>query len=533
MTAFVRFSPLFVVVTLALSGALACGPGANIDPDAGSGGPSVPLPVLRDGGTPPPPDAGGPGDDDAGQPGTDAGPGDVDSGPQPDAGQPDAGQPDAGQPDAGQPDGGVPVVLTSAEGGPCYEAAGAVCEEGLVCTPYYVSGAGTCARPCATEGQACAGGGTCTDYGVDDPFLVCATAVADGAGCDPEQLVVCSGDGLCFNDDEQALGGTCRTPCSCQTGTSCSTAACPTSTCVVTDLQQGDGLCGATAQLGQPCDPVGGGVICEGNAVCLIDALGNGTCRARCETPGTTDPACTGTDACFGEAGAGYCLPTTNLGQGELCTDGTQTPVIPLTCGTGLDCIHNASKHDEGFGACLEDCASEGDAACETGGCYNIDSVIPGGGARCLSELPRGARGCDPLEIVCGDDGGVCVTLNDDATICKQRCAFADCPGGACPCASGESCVRFLDDELEGVCGTLVGHGEACDQDADVYCAPAPGEEAAENAFSACVDTCRFICRLPSMAPDDPDLTCPSGMECRTDPTGRLNDTVRVCVDVP
>lgn len=528
MTAFPRPSLLFVVVPLALASGLACGPGPALDEDAGGGGPNVPLPVLRDGGMPPLPDANGPSDEDAGQSGSDAGR--PDAGPGDDAGPlPDAGGPPT---DAGQPDGGVPVVLTSVEGGPCYEAAGAVCEDGLVCAPFYVSGAGTCARPCDVEGQACAGGGTCSDYGTDsEPFLVCATPVADGGGCDPEQLVVCSGEGLCIPDDDAPLGGTCRTPCTCQTGTTCSTSTCAASTCVVTDLTTGDGFCGAAAQVGQPCDPIGGGVFCEGNASCLIDVLGNGTCRLRCETPGPDDPACAGNTECFGDPGDGFCLPTTDLGQGELCTDGTTTPVIPLTCAAGFGCIHTDDQ-PAGLGLCLEACSAVDDPTCETGGCYSIDPPVTGGGVRCLTELPRGDRGCDGLAAICEGDNGVCVTLADDDTICKQRCTIA----APTECAGGETCVTtFLASPDVGVCGTLVGEGEACDEDDDVYCAPAPGEATAGNAFSTCVaEQCRFICRYPDATTTEPvDLACPAGMECRPDPTGRLLETVHICVTAP
>ncbi len=523
-----RFVHISFLIPLVLASALGCTPPPIDLQDAGDGRPDGFLPPLRDSGLPPLHDAGeGPHDDDGGpEPldggSLDAGPG-VDSGPLPDAGAPvDAG-----------PD--VVVVLTSAELGPCYEAAGAVCEDGLVCAPYFVSGAGTCARPCATEGQACAGGGTCASFGSDEePSLACATEVAEGAGCDPEQLLLCAGEGVCIPDDDAPLGGVCRTPCTCQTGSSCSTSACGADTCVVINLMTSSGYCGAAAQAGEACDPIGGGVFCEGDATCLIDGLGVGTCRLRCDAPGTGDPICSGLPghACFGEVDDGFCLPTTNLGQGEACTDGTTTPVIALTCAAGFDCIHDPAKHTAGFGSCLEDCTADGDATCETGGCYDIDADPVVVDARCLSELPRGARGCDPLEIVCGDVAGVCVNLSDDS-ICKKRCAFADCPGGSCACAVGESCVAFLDNALEGVCGTLVAEGGACDEDADLYCAPAPGQESEGNAFAVCAaDTCQYLCRYPDSTTGAPvDLACPAGMECAADPTGRLLPTVHVCRD--
>lgn len=515
MIAFARAS-LLLVASLALVGAAACGPGNLVDEDAGTEGPGNLLPVV-DGGLPPP-DAGGPGDSgtaDGGVP--------PDSGPSTDAGLPDGG---VNPPDSGVPDSGVPAVMTSGEGGPCYEAAGGRCEAGLVCAPLFTSGAGTCARPCSVEGQVCGGGGVCTSFG-EDEVLACATQVQDGAGCDPEQLIVCGGEGVCISDENQPLGGTCRTPCSCPTGTACSTAACGAKACIVTSAA-GDGYCGVAAQLGQSCDPVSGGVFCEGNAVCVFDDLGSGTCRSRCQTPGTSDPACSGNSACFGEPGDGFCLPTTNRGQGELCTDGTTTPAIPLSCATGFGCIHDPNFHTAGFGACLEDCSTGGHDVCETGSCYDLQPVIPGGGARCLTEMPRGARGCGGLVNICGDDDGVCVTLSSDDTICKQRCTLA----APTECGSGESCVRYLDSPEFGVCGTLAGYEEACDEDADVYCAPAPGEGTTGNAFSACVERCRFICRYTQNG-SPVQLTCPSGMECRPDPTGRLVDTVHVCVETP
>src|SRR5690606_23603278 len=118
------------------------------------------------------------------------------------------------------------------------------------------SGAGTCARPCLVEGQACAGGGACNDFGsASEPSLACAVEAAEGEGCDPERLILCGGEGVCLADDESPLGGTCRTRCTCQTGSVCSAGACPTSTCVVVDLSAGAGYCGVPAQPGEACDP--------------------------------------------------------------------------------------------------------------------------------------------------------------------------------------------------------------------------------------------------------------------------------------
>lgn len=496
--------------------------------DGGDGRPPSFLPPIRDSGVPPVTDAG---PQDAG-PTSDAGP--QDSGPAPDGGPlpTDAGS-DAGPEDAGA----VDVVLVSPEGGPCYEPGGAVCEQDLVCAPYYVSGAGTCARACDVEGQACTGGGACTDFGTSaEPFLICATEVADGEGCDPEQLIVCGGGGVCLANDDDPLGGTCRTPCTCQTGTSCSTSACTASVCVVVNLQTSAGYCGATAQPGEACDPIAGGLFCEGDATCLIDELGAGTCRARCDAPGTTDPSCTSLPdhACFGDVDDGFCLPTTNLGQNEVCTDGTTTPAIPLTCAPGFGCIHLAD-HAVGYGLCLEDCAGTGDAACETGRCYGIESIAAGGGDRCLTELPRGMRGCDYPTTRCEGEAPVCVALNDDESICKQRCTVASCPGGACECQGTESCITtFLASTDTGVCGTERARNEPCDEDLDLYCAPAPGEDIEGNAVGLCLaERCQYLCRYPgATAGTFVDLACPGGMECRPDPTGRLLDTVQVCVDV-
>src|SRR5690606_37422334 len=117
---------------------------------------------------------------------------------------------------------------------------------------------------------------------------------------------------------------------------------------------------------------------------------------------------------------------------------------------------------------------------------------------------------------------------------CKQRCTIASCPGGACECAGGDTCVTsILASPDLGVCGRLAGYEEACDEDADLYCAPAPGEATAGNAFSVCVDRCRYVCRYNDVNGTPVELACPSGMDCRADPTGRLLDTVQVCVDVP
>jgi hypothetical protein len=511
--------------------ALACAQGAPDDGDAGRG-PITSLPVLdpedlpddHDPTWPPPPDAGPAADAGGSPPPT----GDAGSTPS------DAG---ATAPDAGGPD--VPTVLTSDEGGPCFPAGGAVCSGDLICVALYDSGAGTCARGCDAEGSACAGGGSCVDMGtLEAPALACAEEVASGEGCDPESLVLCAGDAVCFASSADPLGGLCRTRCHCDAGDSCVDAACAPETCVVTDASSGDGFCGSAAGPFEACSPVRDGVWCAGDAVCFLDELGDGECWPRCTTSGDSDPVCDATgqpSACFGDDESGrFCQRTSDLGQGELCTDGSTSPAIPLSCASGFGCLAVSDTLPAGLGLCLEDCSGGGASDCETGDCYNVEPLVAGAGARCLTELPSGTRGCstDAPEPRCGGESPVCVTLSGDETICKTSCVIADCPSGACTCGAGQACAgSFLASDTTGVCGEEVAVGASCDEDADVYCAPAPGEDDDTKAFSACLaDSCHWVCAFPDGAGGTESLTCPSGYTCRTDPTGRLNDSVSVCV---
>jgi hypothetical protein len=497
--------------------------------DAGAG--TTLLPGLRDGGLPPLHDGGS--SDDAGAPAEDAGAPDAGA-PAEDAGAPDAGAPDGGPPEASPEDGGgILPLLVSPEGGPCFLEGLAFCEAGLVCAPLYASGAGTCARACAVEGQACAGGGTCVDYGpTGEPALVCADEVASGAGCDVENLVVCGDDGLCLPNDQEPLGGTCRTRCSCQSGESCSSSACSPETCVVTSFATGAGFCGTPAPVGASCAPITEGVFCEGNAVCLLEATGAGTCRQRCPDLGAVCPGLPDSAVCFGSTSPGYCLPTVELGQGEVCTDGSTTPVTPLTCASSFGCISFESL-PAGLGLCLEDC-SDVSGECSTGECYDLGAQAPTAGLRCLTELPRGTRGCglDAPEPFCeGGASAACVRLVGNDSICKLLCTLANCPAGeGCECPADESCIdSYLSSAVLGVCGQLAERGEACKSDADVYCAPAPGEDVETNAFSACLaEECRFVCRYESQG-TAVELACPADLVCAPDPTGRLLPTVHLC----
>lgn len=527
---------LLVGATLVVS---ACDSGRLQPQDGGVEPDTLPLPIVDAGEPGVPEPSVGPGaepDSDGGEP--DVGPGvepDTDGGAEPDPGPTDGGSPDI---DAGEPfDAGPPVIYSvAAEGEPCYVQGGTPCADGLLCAPIFNSGAGTCAQSCDVVDTPCPSGGTCTDLPFNgSPNLVCADRAAEGEGCSVEDLILCGSDGACLSDDTEPLGATCRTRCTCAQGETSCAGGCASGSCVVVDPAAGGGFCGAPRAVGQSCSPAANAQLCEGDAVCLLDRTTpeTGTCRARCNTPGDADSACLALPtphACFGPANAGTCLPTTNRTQGEVCTTGTPAPDIARTCANGFACLSVHADDAPGFGRCLRDC-SGGQPDCvgnET--CFSVENLAPGGGQRCITELPRGTQGCDPPEPNCDD---TCVVDADGNGICRLSCTIANCPGGNCECGASESCLGLLADPAMGICGTTVERGETCDEDAEIFCADAPNQDVDGNAFSICLSTCYFVCEFDPADGPVVNLDCPAGLECAADPTGRLLSTVKVCVEPP
>lgn len=88
----------------------------------------------------------------------------------------------------------------------------------------------------------------------------------------------------------------------------------------------------------------------------------------------------------------------------------------------------------------------------------------------------------------------------------------------------------MLEGATEGLCGTLAGLDDACDESRDIYCEKAPGEDDLANAFAWCAGRCVMLCRYEMPGEPAIELSCPSGYTCREDPIGRILPDVHICV---
>lgn len=215
-----------------------------------------------------------------------------------------------------------------------------------------------CSRLC-TDSSQCGASEGCFQAQVENQIRkYCARQVALGDTCGAAELRQCSGNSggqiiQCIDSGTDA-GSRCMLRCEvagdCPGGQDCSVA-----------FGDGNGVCGAPTQPGDPCDQ-SQFVFCSAGQVCVVVSGTAGFCHTTCGTVGDTcanGGACISADPCS-SSGQPFCVTPQPI-------DGTCNALNDEFCGTGADCVNLSAPDGGAVLLCKPDCTSG--QSCATGTC--------------------------------------------------------------------------------------------------------------------------------------------------------------------
>ncbi|MBI5493863.1 MAG: hypothetical protein HY904_02485 [Deltaproteobacteria bacterium] len=243
-------------------------------------------------------------------------------------------------------------------------------------------------------------------------------------------------------------------------------------------------------------------------------------------------------------AGAGSSSSAAGAAQEEeICNAAT-------LCAPGLDCVNLGA----GLGAhCLTPCAPAADGGTVQSTCRVEQKCLPATteGGYCLRMAARDQMCTDPLTgavdpmLLC--EPGLTRLVDDpaDPTICgcKLLCSLGSCPGAACECATGESCIAgVVNSATQGACGTPLQPWDMCDNPFDYpfssseYCVVPASVTSSNKPIPQCwypnfdftnfQSYCQLLCDYPGYVTN---AACPMGMLCLPASEDAWGPDVRTC----
>ncbi len=361
---------------------------------------------------------------------------------------------------------------------------------------------GACFEQECEENSDCQGGYLCTESRcVSIDPVICE---ADTLRCDGDVVVDCNGDGTdatrsdCAADERCVEDGdlaACLVLVCAPNEIGCSDAGgaflCDATGTSRTEVPCNDNqYCQAGVCRNRQCEP--SSATCSGDALVLCDALGSATESLLCDdTPACEDEAfgcaCVD-DGCVPRV----CQPETSecAANGYRSCNDNGTGYAPLvacdeSCAGGA-CVPSTCTAGEArcSGDTLLTCNGTGNGWIETScGATGEACVESGDGASCAE------RACEPLSMVCSDDGRSVITCNGIGTASTTTACGADdyCEGGVCSpqvCEPGtRSCAGPASTQSCDAIGseltvTACAAGKVCEDGACVApsCTPACGE---------------------------------------------------------
>ncbi len=296
--------------------------------------------------------------------------------------------------------------------------AGAICDDGDLCTGTEVCAAGKCAA-----GKA----------------LTCAAKACHDASCDKAKGCVYTPNSATCDDNNPCTEGDTCAKGSCAPGKAkdCSDGdACTKDTCVV----EGGKGSPATAKCQSVAD---GAAACDDSNPCTDDSCDP---KTGCQHTNNTKP-CDDGDACTGGAGGGKGAKSAGpLPGGDVCKAGTCTPGTAVVCNDGNACTDDSCDKAKGCVA-LDNAATcdDGNACTKSDAC--AQGTCKGAATSCDDKNVCTTDSCDAKTGQCSNTAVPGCKTCTSATQCNDNngCTKDSCSAGKCVHAKISGCIGPTD----------------------------------------------------------------------------------------